>query len=736
MRGDDLALAPDLLDEVGELFARHGVPRAERSAVRRDACHRLVMVSTHGYWGDPPPAGATDTGGQTLYVLQVSKECARSGREVMIVARWFAPYARMEQLEPRLWLVRIPAGGDRFVRKEELHPLVPELAEYATAVAATFSADAVMGHYADGMVVAAEIATRLDLPFIAMPHSLALTKLAGLGLDPEDLAVWFDKQYGFAAREEYEVAAIAQADAAIGCLPDQLDMLPRVYGLGTRRHVITPGVAPAFFEVGEVGEAGEVGDDRLDPELPARFGLTPGQFLIVTSRLAHTKNIAGTVALLGEARALAPARFGHVALAVVGGNPEPREPEEFAVEDSIAKAKAHHHLHREDVRRIPAQPWSVIAQLLRQSLFYVGMQHFEPFGMGAAEALAAGVPVLLSRYAGIARALEGAPPGPPCALLVDPDDPRGAARKLIAALAAPAELKRMVDAGRRFASQTLSWPHGAARLLAMLDDLVARGASSRQRALRGQHRLASAWRGDRPRIATQHAWSAEQLVPRIVEMQRAAARAHRRLIVAIGGESGSGKTEIAHCLGVALRRHRVRSALLPGDVFFRRPPRANHEARLAADRAGRLADYIGPPHEIDLDALDRALGQAGDPQTPAIVCPSDCRALPGRRYPRVPLDLSRSQIVLVDLTYAMLLGVPDLRIFLQSDHRERCEYILQRNTARDPDQDFSFVAKVLAIEHEQIQRTAVLAHVIVDITGAVRDAGSAAMARRAAGAQE
>jgi hypothetical protein len=171
-------------------------------------------------------------------------------------------------------------------------------------------------------------------------------------------------------------------------------------------------------------------------------------------------------------------------------------------------------------------------------------------------------------------------------------------------------------------------------------------------------------------------------------------------------------------------------------VFFRRPPRANHEARLEADRAGRLADYIGPPHEIDLDALDRVLGQAADAQTPAIVCPSDCRAMPGRRYPRVPLDLSRCQIVLVDLTYAMLLGVPDVRIFLESDDGERGGFVLQRNRARDPDQDFSFVAKVLAIEHEQIQRTAVLAHVTVDITGAVRDPASEPLARRAAGAQD
>jgi uridine kinase len=222
----------------------------------------------------------------------------------------------------------------------------------------------------------------------------------------------------------------------------------------------------------------------------------------------------------------------------------------------------------------------------------------------------------------------------------------------------------------------------------------------------------------------------------MVEAQRVAARAGRRLIAAIGGESGAGKTEIAHCLAIGLRRRGLWSALVPGDVFFRLPPGANHEARLAADRAGDLTGYIGPPREIDLDALDRTLAQAADLRTRAVICPSDCRALAGRRYERVPLDVSRCQIVLVDLTYAMLLDTPALRIFLESDYLERREYIRRRNTARDPDQDFAFILKVLAIEHEQIQRTAARAGLCVDIRGAVREASGPAMPRPAAGAQD
>jgi len=730
MKRDNPEIARNLQDEVGELFARHGLPEMAPGADRSGACNRILMVSTHGYWSDPPPAGATDTGGQTLYVLQISKEWARAGREVLILARWFAPYARVDQLEHGLWLVRIPAGDDGFVRKEDIYPLAPELAEYATAVAARFGAQAVMGHYADGMVVAAEVAARRSIPFLAMPHSLALTKVVGLGLDPGNLATWFDEHYRFGAREEYELTAMAQADAVIGCLPDQLDVLSSVYRLRTRRDVVAPGVAPIFFEAG---------DAPPDPAIPARFGLPPERFLVVTGRLAETKNIPGAVALLGEARARAPARFDRVVLAVVGGNAEPREPEEFAVEAKIEAAMARYGLTRRDVRRVPAQTWPVIAQLLRQALFYVGMQHFEPFGMGAAEALAVGAPVLLSEYAGIARCLEGIPASPrgaPCALLVDPADPRDAARRLIEALDAPAEVERMRQAGKRLAREAFSWPNGAARLAEMLDDLVAQGAAVRQRRPRGQHRLASAWRGDRPRIASQHAWSAEQLLPRILEAQRLAARGGRRLIVGIGGESGAGKTEIAHCLGIGLRRHRLWSALLPGDVFFRLPPSANHEARLAADRAGDLADYIGPSREIDLEALDDTLAEAADLRTTAVLCPSDCRPLAGRRYARVPLDLSRCQVVFVDLTYSMLLRAPALRIFLESDYLERREYIRRRNTARDPDQDFAFILRVLAIEHEQIQRTAVHADLSVDKRGAVRDTSRLALVQPAAGAQD
>ncbi len=113
-------IAFDLVEEYRDLFVEHGIPLAEVEAAAEKRAQRLIMVSTHGYWGDPPPAGLPDTGGQVYYVLNVSKAWARHGRQVIILARWFEGYPRVERFADGVWLVRIRAGSDAFVRKEEI----------------------------------------------------------------------------------------------------------------------------------------------------------------------------------------------------------------------------------------------------------------------------------------------------------------------------------------------------------------------------------------------------------------------------------------------------------------------------------------------------------------------------------------------------------------------------------------------------------------------------------------
>ena len=69
------------------------------------------------------------------------------------------------------------------------------------------------------------------------------------------------------------------------------------------------------------------------------------------------------------------------------------------------------------------------------------------------------------------------------------------------------------------------------------------------------------------------------------------------IVVTIAGESGSGKSEIAHCLAEALAAEGRSSVILGQDDYFKLPPRTNHARRLEE------IDWVGPG-EVWLDLLD------------------------------------------------------------------------------------------------------------------------------------
>jgi len=687
-------LTMDLLREYRGLFHEHGIPVSLRTR-KAGRAGRIVMVSTHGHWGDPPPAGVPDTGGQTYYVLEVSKAWARQGRQVIIVARHFSPYPRVEQFAKNLWLVRIRAGDDRFVRKEDIYPLVPQMAEGAVAVAALFGARAVMGHYADGMACALETGERLEIPVAVIPHSMGINKVLSLGLDPDDPGVWFDGQYNFRIREDFELAALRGADFEIANTLQEPDILKKYYGAAFPHAVMPAGAGTPFFDIGT--------DPR--PEVLERYGLTAGCYLLYFGRFSEAKNVPGVVRLFGEARRLDPRLMEGVRLVLVGGSPDHPLPEEVAVEDGITGAMNEFGLAAADVVRLPSQPWEILATLGHHCLSYIGMQFVEPFGMGVAESMAASAPVVISKEAGITKWVQDGRD----ALVVDPEDPRGAARRLIETMKEEGALEWIASNGNRLARDTFRWRAIGERQGKRLDSLCREGGRGQGRAY---HRAVFTWRGDPPEVKEQHEKAAHGLLPHVVEETKKARRVKKRAVVVLGGESGAGKTEVAEYLRYLLRGEKMRGVTIAGDAFFKLAPEANHRARLDADAEGRLEKYLGPG-EVDLERLDEVLKEASDGSVGEIVVPSDCRRLGSRRYPRVPVSLTGADVVLVDLTYGLALKNTALKVFLESDYRERVAAVKKRNLARDPDQDFAFIQKVLEQEHRIIQEMKEKADIVV-----------------------
>ncbi len=704
-------LSPSLLEEYFQLFQEHGIPvvRKRRATTRAD---RIVMISTHGYWGDPPPAGVPDTGGQTYYVLETSKAWAKQGRKVIILARWFKPYPRVEQFGKNVWLVRIQAGGDKFVRKEDIYPLVPEMAEAEVAISLLFNANTVMGHYADGMAGSVEVGERLKVPTVVIPHSIGIKKVLNLGFDPLDPETWLDDQYNFWTRESFEFTALHGANLEIANTPAEPAVLKEYYNAAYPHLIMPAGAGQYFFDAYRSKRA------RLDILKP--LGLSPNRYMLFFGRFSEAKNIPGVVAVFGETRRLDPERFKSMKLVLVGGDPKKPMDEELHVEEEIKKMMQRYDLTDAHVVRIPSEGWEVLSVLAHNCLFYVGMQMMEPFGMGVAEAMAAGAPVVISKNAGISRWLTDGVN----AIIVDPEDPAAAAKRLVEKSGDPGELKLLSMNGFKRAKEAFSWL-GIARLQGQVldrlcqDEVVDVDNPSKtfdtvmmQRDGRAYHRLSFAWRGDPPIIRPKHKQAAEGLLPYIKEAVKKARASGQRVSIALGGESGAGKTEIAEFLRYRLRQEKIWGMTLPGDAFFKKPPAENHHARLKAYDDGKLTDYLGP-QEVDLDRLDSILGAAIDCKTTTLFVPSDCRSLGSRRYDNVPADITGRDVILVDLTYGLKLKNITLKVFLESDYTKRIEEIKERNRARDPDQDFNFILKVLEIEHHIIQNLKRSADIIV-----------------------
>lgn len=173
------------------------------------------------------------------------------------------------------------------------------------------------------------------------------------------------------------------------------------------------------------------------------------------------------------------------------------------------------------------------------------------------------------------------------------------------------------------------------------------------------------------------------------------------IAVTIAGESGSGKSEIAHCLAKLAEVSDKKSIVLCQDDYFKLPPKTNHNKRL------KDINWVGPG-EVHLDIMDDHViflkCMKGKPlEKPLIYFDED-------RIGSETIMLEVFDIIIVEGTYTTLLENSDLRVFIDCNYKETKKYRLKRN--RDPDIDF--LEKVLEIEHMEIKKHKRIADVVID----------------------
>ena len=437
-----------------------------------------------------------DFGGQLVYVKQLALAMGRMGHRVDILTRqiidpaWpeFAGRFGAYPGEPHVRIVRLPAGPRHFLPKEALWPYL--VRDWVPNSARFFQGenklpDLFVAHYGDGGLAAALLSERTGIPFTFTAHSLGAQKMDKLKVSRDNLAA-MQRRFHFAQRlwaerlamnrslvnitstrqERFEQYGHMAYRDAVDCHDDQ------------RFAVIPPGVALEIFDrsIRLPGEDATRAHIRamLERDIaPARRALPS---IVSSSRLDPKKNLTGLV----KAFSTSPALREKANLVIVTANLDnPLAAESGMVTDNpvlaeILAAVAQDHL-RGQIAIFALRGQKPLAAGYRyfaasRSVFAL-TSLYEPFGLAPLEAMAAGLPAVVTRNGGPSESLFDGQRA--YGVLVDPESPADIAAGLLRLLGDRQNWQAFADRGYRRVLERYTWPRTAIGYLEAINDRLA-----------------------------------------------------------------------------------------------------------------------------------------------------------------------------------------------------------------------------------------------------------------------
>ena len=441
---------------------------------------RLLHLHLHGLFRshELELGRDADTGGQTLYVLELARSLAQRAEveQVDVVTRLIQDrrfdldYSKREEVIcPGARILRFPFGPKRYLRKELLWPHLEELADQLVEHLSQpgHRVDWIHAHYADAGLVGALVSQRLGIPLVFTGHSLGREKqrrlLAG-GLDRSQI----EQTYAISRRIDAEERALAQADLVITSTRQEADQQYSRYGhfQAAQAEVVPPGVdATRFHPHGSSQECSAV-ESLLQPFLrePDRAPL------LAISRAVRRKNIPALVEAYGQSPVL---RQRHNLVLVLGCRDDPRQLEKqqrdvlqqvfdlvdrFDLYGQVAYPKQHSRA------QIPAlYRWAA-----RRGGLFVNPALTEPFGLTLLEAAACGLPMVATDDGGPRDIQHRCNNG----LLADVTDPGALQEALELAGSDAPRWRRWSDNGVEAISRHFSWDAHVCQYLALMQQRI------------------------------------------------------------------------------------------------------------------------------------------------------------------------------------------------------------------------------------------------------------------------
>ncbi len=441
----------------------------------------LLLISVHGLirGRDLELGRDADTGGQTKYVVDLARALARRSEveQVDLVTRRIVDasvgdgYAQHEErLSGAVRIVRIDAGPDEYIRKEQLwdhlDSFTDNLVEWLNGEGRI--PDVVHSHYADAGYVGVRVSGRLGIPLVHTGHSLGRDKrkrLLAKGLSRAEI----ERTYNMQRRIEAEEDVLANADLVITSTRHEIEEQYGLYNYFDPEHmsVIPPGTdlesfrPPADDE--DIPFARQLRRFLSDPDKPP---------ILALSRPDERKNITKLLEVFGQSEALQEAAN---LLIVAGSREDIRDMDEgpqsvltailvlidaYDLYGKVAIPKQHRPDDVPGIYRFAAAHGGV----------FINPALTEPFGLTLLEAAASGLPVVATENGGpvdiIAQCRNGE--------LIDPLDEGQIADALLKLLRDRRAWSEAARNGLRGVREHYTWEAHARNYLEQIKELPAK----------------------------------------------------------------------------------------------------------------------------------------------------------------------------------------------------------------------------------------------------------------------
>ena len=446
----------------------------------------IALISIHGLIrGNNLELGRdADTGGQTLYVVELARSLARHPdvASVILITRRVldqqvdADYAAaVEVIDEKLKIVRIEAGPQGYIAKEQLWEHLDSFADNVVNYFRQCGAmpDVIHSHYADAGYVGCKLVNQLGVPLVHTGHSLGRVKrrrLLASGLSAEEV----EQRYNMVRRIDAEELTLAAAERVITSTYQEIEEQYELYDhyQPDQMRVVPPGTDISKF-------LPPAGDELSAPlsleffhELVRPLKEPDKPVILALSRPDKRKNIVALIEAYGISEELQ--QRANV-LIVAGNRDDIEDLDEGAQEvfhelllaidryDIYGKVSMPKHHKREQV--------SLIYRLTAAcGGVFVNPALTEPFGLTLIEAAASGLPIVATEDGGPRDIIGNCHNG----ILIDPLEPKTIAAALLDLLRNREKYRQCVDNGLQGVREHYSWDAHAKRYLETIRPIVDR----------------------------------------------------------------------------------------------------------------------------------------------------------------------------------------------------------------------------------------------------------------------